>query len=184
MADALMKMKDAPRSRILVFDGEWSGDVSGPEPVEAPLAVKDASSFRGRYYADVVGGDYYSSCVTSPSGFLPLPADASSANVAKTAGEWLSVCADEDVAAVVREAVKREGVVLRAGIESTCDPKTQEQAAKALGVVNGNDEHTDNWSDRSDPAVDWLHECVEVVLKSLQEQGYVIVQLAQEPTND
>lgn len=84
MTEALMKMEDAPDENVLI----WLTDNEFP----SCWCMSDTRN--------------------SPfdKGFLPLPAYASSANVAKTAGKWLSVCSDEDVAAVIREALKREGV--------------------------------------------------------------------------
>lgn len=49
-------------------------------------------------------------CGVGDLGFLPLPADASSPAVAKTAGEWLAVCDPEDVADVIRYALANKSI--------------------------------------------------------------------------
>lgn len=48
--------------------------------------------------------------VSNLKGFLPLPADASSTNVAKTAGEWLQCCTVEDRAKVAQWLLKDDDV--------------------------------------------------------------------------
>ena len=70
--------------------------------------VRNANGWFVSHATEIVGGSH--PFLPADHGFLPLPSDESSASVAKTAGEWLSVCSDEDVAAVIREALKREGV--------------------------------------------------------------------------
>ncbi len=75
----------------------------------------------------------------SDQGFLPIPVDASSKAVAECAEKWLSRCSDEDVAAVVRETLKRRGVraALLAAVKGTYDPKDGSHLINVACVRDG-----------------------------------------------
>jgi len=111
MADALKPMSEAPKDGSALF---------ATRDYSARLVQGLWRPATGRHHGDYLTMNGWN--LQRPEGFLPLPADASSANVAKTAGEWLSVCSDEDVAAVIRKALRRPGV--RASLQSSADVGT------------------------------------------------------------
>lgn len=85
MTDALMKMGTDLNDRAYIV--AWPYDDTDPpvaghtytwKDAEKPLRSVEPSNWRVMF--------------DRLRGFLPLPADPSSAAVAKTAGEWLSVC--------------------------------------------------------------------------------------------
>ena len=103
MADALFEMDGAPRdgSEVLGFIGDGRQRV-----------VKYGKLYFGDFDWCYAHGGVCDEFGTNnrPIGYLPLPADASSAAVAATAGKWLSRCSAEDVAAVIRHGLAREDV--------------------------------------------------------------------------
>lgn len=88
---ALFPMSEAKRdgTRVLGFP-KWGGTM---------LVVRTPESY-----------ERDPACDYPLLGFLPLPASAESADVAKAAGEWLSVCQPEDVADVIRTRLADEAV--------------------------------------------------------------------------
>lgn len=104
MSDALYEMKDAPRPphgrapEIYAFGKVGSACVA--------WGIGPHNRSRKRYEkAWANGGSWHPD--SAFTGYLPLPADASSPSVAKTAGEWLAVCQPGDAAENILRVLSR-----------------------------------------------------------------------------